>query len=274
MHLRIGTMALLFVFACVSLAADNIHKLLKGETLYSLARRYNVSTDAIMARNNITNPSALAVGMKLIIPKEGSLATTANAANELMRYHQVSKGDTYYGIALRYGLKVDDLLQLNKRTAKHVLSIGEKLNVGRSTGGQAVSIPDKLQAQYNAGASSRVDAVPWWPVAGIKSSLDGKLQGVSIKAEPLSYVHAVAAGQVVWTGAYRGFKNVVLVDSNGYIFLYGGNEDIFVNVGETVKAGSRIGRLASSGPGGEPGEMYFSVFRDGVPIAPEQAPRG
>ncbi|RKX74122.1 MAG: M23 family peptidase, partial [Spirochaetes bacterium] len=63
-------------------------------------------------------------------------------------------------------------------------------------------------------------------------------------------------------------------DSNGYIYLYGGNEDLFVNVGQTVAAGSRIGRLGSSGPDGGKQDMIFSVFREGVPISPEEAPRG
>ena len=90
----------------------------------------------------------------------------------------------------------------------------------------------------------------------------------------MSYVHAVASGSVVWTGPYRGFGNVVLVDSRGYIYLYGGSEDLFVNVGQTVNVGNRIGRLGSSGPNGTRQPMYFSVFREGLPVSPDEAPRG
>ena len=90
----------------------------------------------------------------------------------------------------------------------------------------------------------------------------------------MSYVHAVASGSVVWTGPYRGFGNVVLVDSKGYIYLYGGSEDLFVNVGQTVNVGNRIGRLGSSGPNGTRQPMYFSVFREGLPVSPDEAPRG
>jgi lipoprotein NlpD len=104
--------------------------------------------------------------------------------------------------------------------------------------------------------------------------LTGKLSGVAIEAEPSSYVHAVASGKVVWTGPYRGFGQVVLIDNDGYIFLYGGNEDLFVNVGQIVTAGNRIGRLSRSDPRGRYEEMIFSVFRDGKPVPPETAPRG
>ena len=83
----------------------------------------------------------------------------------------------------------------------------------------------------------------------------------------------VADGDVMWTGPYRGFGQVVLIDSGGYIYLYGGNEDLFVNVGQSISAGSRIGRLGAASPGGSQREMYFSVFREGVPVAPEDAPR-
>ena len=67
---------------------------------------------------------------------------------------------------------------------------------------------------------------------------------------------------------------MVLIDVDGYIYLYGGNDDIFVNVGEYVPAGSRIGRLGNSGLASRTVDMYFSVFKDGVPVSVVSAPRG
>ena len=188
-----------------------------------------------------------------------------------VRYHNVRRGETYYGIARSYGLNVQELLQINNRSAGQTLSAGEKLLVSHSSGTPSVALtPNSARV---IGSSVRVSNVPWWPVAGNKLPLSGKLQGVSIEAESMSFVHAVAGGKVVWTGPYRGFGNVVLINSKGYIYLYGGNEDLFVNMGETVDIGGRIGRLASTGPTGGTSKMYFSVFRDGQPVAPEKAPR-
>jgi septal ring factor EnvC (AmiA/AmiB activator) len=154
--------------------------------------------------------------------------------------------------------------------------VGEILIVGPSGSERPKNTGTALtvSAEPFSNRPVNVSDVPWWPVAGTKRPLEGKLTGVAIETDSLSYVHAVAGGQVVWTGPYRGFGHVVLVDSNGYIYLYGGNEDLFVNVGQSITAGSRIGRLGSSGPDGGKKDMIFSVFREGVPVSPDEAPRG
>ena len=281
-----------------SVSAETIHRLKKGETLYSLARDYGVSLDAVMRRNSITNPSALSVGMKLYIPGTAGESSASNRTSaQAAAVHVVKKGDTYYSIARRYSIAVAGLLELNGRSDGETLQVGDRLKVSSPSEAPDASeasgaaaqrpvsqrtaaskpAPSRTAPSRPAAASSpasRVQNVPWWPVAGLKRPLEGKLAGVSIEADSMSYVHAVASGSVVWTGPYRGFGNVVLVDSRGYIYLYGGNEDLFVNVGQTVNVGNRIGRLGSSGPNGTRQSMYFSVFREGLPVSPDEAPRG
>ncbi len=44
------------------------HTMTKGDTLYSLSRKYGVSITAIQKANNITNPNAIREGSKLVIP--------------------------------------------------------------------------------------------------------------------------------------------------------------------------------------------------------------
>jgi LysM repeat protein len=251
------------------LSADSVHVLAQGDTLYSLARQYDVSLDELLEKNHISDPSGLSVGTRLVIPGEEAQVPSVRSGNQSSVY-TVQTGDTYYGIARKYGIDIDNLLSLNKRSSDRVLSVGETLVLSRA------EITQTIQPVVSPGSAltARVDKVPWWPVAGLKQPMDGKLVGVTIEATPQSYVHAVAGGHVVWTGPYRGFGHVVLVDSNGYIYLYGGNEDLFVNVGQTILAGSRIGRLGSSGPNGGKQDMIFSVFREGIPVSPDDAPRG
>lgn len=114
----------------------------------------------------------------------------------------------------------------------------------------------------------------YWPINGARYKMEGKLEGVRINADAYSYVRSIAAGKVVLAEPYRGFGNVILIDVNGYIYLYGGNEDVFVNVGEEVAAGTRIGRLGVSDLSNGKKDMFFSVFKDGKPIDTSTAPRG
>jgi len=264
--------------------ADTVHVVTKGETVYSLSKRYGVSPEAIIESNSISNVSGIRVGTRLLIPSADLLTAGRDAL------YKVERGDTYYSIARKTGLSLEHLLALNGRDESRLLRVGEKLIVRASREGSGERISGDSVGKTELGGERVLPArrgadddvqelakTPWWPVNGRKKILDGKLIGVSIEAEPQSYVYAVAGGNVVWTGPYRGFGHVVLVDSKGYIYLYGGNEVLFVNVGQSVRVGSRIGRLGPYGAGGASygrPEMIFGVFKDGVPVPPGEAPRG
>lgn len=63
-------------------------------------------------------------------PKAQKTAKPEQAPSEI-RYHQVRAGETLYNIARRYGLKVDELRQLNKLAPDAVIRPGDKLIVSR-----------------------------------------------------------------------------------------------------------------------------------------------
>ncbi len=85
-----------------------------GDTLYSIARKYNVSVSALASANNITNWSLLNVGQVLKIP------TTT---------YTVKAGDTLYSIATRYGVTVTALMQANGITNPNLLLVGQVLKI-------------------------------------------------------------------------------------------------------------------------------------------------
>ena len=81
-------------------AKYRIHVVSKGETLYSLSKRYEVSIDEIMA----TNP-ALADGLKtdqmIKIPYNGSNERSEKRPKKQFDIHTVKKGETIYSISRR-----------------------------------------------------------------------------------------------------------------------------------------------------------------------------
>ena len=98
----------------------------KGDTLYSIALKYDTSIDAIINKNNLTD-TTLSVGDVLIIP--GDVESTGEDENiTLTNTYVVQKGDSLYSISRRYGISVSDLKNANNLTS-NILTIGQVLVV-------------------------------------------------------------------------------------------------------------------------------------------------
>lgn len=89
----------------------------KGDSLYSIARKYDTTIDRIKDINNLTT-NLLSIGQVLLIPTDTNLETT----------YTVQKGDSLYSIAKKYNTTVDRLKQLNNLSS-NLLSIGQILIV-------------------------------------------------------------------------------------------------------------------------------------------------
>ncbi len=89
----------------------------KGDSLYSIARKYSTTIDKIKNLNNLTS-NILSIGQVLLIPTDTNLETT----------YTVQKGDSLYSIAKKYDTTVDRLKQLNNLSS-NLLSIGQILIV-------------------------------------------------------------------------------------------------------------------------------------------------
>lgn len=89
----------------------------KGDSLYSIAKKYNTTIDAIKNLNNLTT-NILSIGQVLLIPTSTNLETT----------YTVKRGDSLYSIAKKYDTTVDRLKQLNNLSS-NLLSVGQILIV-------------------------------------------------------------------------------------------------------------------------------------------------
>lgn len=88
-----------------------------GDSLYSIAREYNTTVDAIKTANNLTS-NLLSIGQVLTIPTDTNLETT----------YTVQSGDSLYSIAKKFGTDVNTLKELNNLSS-NLLSIGQILIV-------------------------------------------------------------------------------------------------------------------------------------------------
>lgn len=99
---------------------EGYYRVQSGDTLWSLARRFNTSVDELKKANNLTTNS-LSIGQLLKIPE----SDTTTVEEEV---YIVKSGDTLYSIARKYNLSVDELKKLNNLTS-NTLAIGQRIIV-------------------------------------------------------------------------------------------------------------------------------------------------
>jgi LysM repeat protein len=125
------------------------HIVQPGEWVYKIARQYDVTVDAILAANDLSNPNVVYAGQQLIIPCPGDSATqtTSDAGTvpvticENSPVHRVSQGETLYRIALRYGVTVDAIVAANQLPNAQLIYVGQELVIpcGVDSGTSAVA---------------------------------------------------------------------------------------------------------------------------------------
>lgn len=141
-YIRSGLVSMMFVLALVAgssatplLAAatvapvtvadpETIHIVQRGETLYSISRRYGVTVQALMSYNNLRS-TTIYVGQRLLIPTGGPGSGTSVT-------YVVQRGDTLFSLARRYGTTVDAIMRANRLTSTQIY-VGQRLTIPITT---------------------------------------------------------------------------------------------------------------------------------------------
>lgn len=257
---RIAGILILFILAGAH--AEKIqYTVAEKDTLWSIAREYNVSVDALMEANSIEDERVLRVGMELLIPST----------------YVVEKGDNLWRIAREHQTTVEVLRGLNDMKNDELL-IGDILLVPavpvETQTAKETAEKTEETTQEIIPSRSYDSNVPFWPVKGVRSRKTGKISGTEILGSHGDTVFSIAAGEVVWNERSPVFGNVVIIESPGnYLYLYSGLTATNVKFGERISAGTKIAELGINPHTGE-AKLLFSVYKDGELVDPSTAPRG
>jgi LysM repeat protein len=119
--------------------SGSIHVVQRGETLYSIARRYGTTTSALIAANGLRNPNFIYAGQRLTIPGGGS-SRGGGSAPSTTAVHVVQRGETLHSIARRYGTTAAALAAANGLRNPNLIYVGQRLRI-TSGGGTSPSNP-------------------------------------------------------------------------------------------------------------------------------------
>ena len=114
-----------------------------------------------------------------------------------------------------------------------------------------------------------------WPTTGRVIARYGqtragglKWDGVLLSTTRGAPVRAVYHGRVIYADWLAGLGLLVILDhGDGYLSLYGHNEQIYRKVGERVTAGDPVAAAGDTGGRSSP-ELYFEIRRAGRPVSP------
>lgn len=107
----------------VTTGNDIIYIVKRGDTLWSIARTYNVTVNQIVNINNIRNPNLIYIGQRLVIP------TNSTNINNNYSIYKIRYGDTLYSIARRYNTSIANIVRLNRIKNPNLIYAGERIRI-------------------------------------------------------------------------------------------------------------------------------------------------
>jgi murein DD-endopeptidase MepM/ murein hydrolase activator NlpD len=108
----------------------------RGETIDTIAKRHHVPASAIMEANNITAPTAIRVGQRLVIPRHKATQVAsavpgaypaAAATTGTATVHVVATGETLGKISHQYGKSVGEIAKANNIQPEGKLNVGDRI---------------------------------------------------------------------------------------------------------------------------------------------------
>lgn len=236
----------------------------KGDTLYSLSRKYSVPNRELIEVNRLQPPYTLFVGRVLRIPQT--------------KYHIVSKGDTFYNVSKRYNIEMSSLAKLNDIDEPYALNIGQRLVLpgsvvsnSKSNYYKSSTVAGSNQRTWTPEPAAYAPPKPrkskfMWPVKGPIISSYGPIakgrnnDGINIKAPRGTTVKAADSGTIAYAGnELKGFGNLVLIKHNdGWVTAYAHNDQLYVKKGQKVVKGEKISTVGTTGGVNTP-QLHFEI---------------
>jgi lipoprotein NlpD len=227
------------------------HPVVRGETLYSIAWKYDLNVVTLARVNGISTTATIHPGQVLSLDSSsGAVPKTARVTSKVT--------------SAKAG-----------KTPKTVADSPARAPTGRPAPRATLvtKVPQPITARLAAAAAADSEVAgnsqrQWrWPVRGkvVEAFNIAKLRkGIKIKALARAAVRSSAPGEIVYAGnGLRGYGKLVIVKHSELLLsAYAHNDEILVREGQRVDTMQIITKLGSSGT------LYFEIRKDGKPVDP------
>ena len=232
------------------------YKVRSGDTISGISRKFGLSNiSTLIAVNGISNVRQLRAGQNLKIPSADGLV------------HSVKSGDSLSSLSVKYGVTVEDLLDVNDLESQ-VLTAGQILFIPgarlssetlRMAMGELFTWPLKGSWRLTSNYGRRAD-----PFTGVTSFHTG----IDMAMPSGTPVYSSMSGKIESVGYTNIFGNYVIIKHvNGYQTLYAHLTKSLVKSGQNVAQGAKIGLVGSTGYSTGP-HLHFTVFKNGKLVDP------
>ncbi len=139
------------------------HVVEKGETVYGICRKYNLSVKALYDANPGIQEAGLKPGDVLIIPESDLISepVTISIGDESepgYSWHEVKRGETLYSISKKYDVAESDILNCNDNLEPSRLKAGQKIKIPRTVN-PLTEFPGNSEKQVSETVNDTVPAV-------------------------------------------------------------------------------------------------------------------
>ena len=242
-----------------------VHQIASGESLYTIARRYDVTAQAIIQANGFSSPDKIYVGQKIVIPGRADLLAK-KGPTQVASIEPAAVVPAAAPAAIAPVAQPANELATLQPTVKPLAPAQQPEPVQQASIAPAQqAVAPKAEPVMSGSDKFR------WPISGrvITDFANSKGTGINIEAPEGAAVRSAEGGQVIYAGSgVEGYGNLILIrHPNGYVSAYAHLKDMNVAKGTVVSRGDNIGTAGKTGSVSKP-QLHFELRKGATPVDP------